>query len=576
MVVDRKRSSSESDVHQMTKKPRPSTHLDIITSTQSPYLSSTHVEDTPGALPADAAYSVTWKASRSPQNDPAFREWPQLPAKPLLGPLRSTEPGAHSFSSDNRALSSEARTSLLLDRSTTRKLPQPPSTKGLHAARQSKRGASLGELDVSPLTKSSSTPVLHGRDTSEEKLHAPLAQASDTPIESIEGTEIEKLDGYPVVEKPKPSSLSKSSLRKLQRLLSIQVPDRWEDFTGGAFTEWASIMAPAATQEPKPPRNKASCRGNSTDSLSHEKAIAGTEEASETNESKKNDTSTDLTSSILYSRGVYQFDDQQPYAEPKNLEAILQVVTRKRDSPPPSTDQATAFKYGLRHALNEDSVKEQAVHIIPTVELYASKSDFFKLAGKMQWKDGVALCPLITPRLSPPEPDYCVSIDRLKFPNLAIENMKYYVTPADGTMAFPIFNIEVKGPDGKANGAMFQNMQSCSVAVNNILELKKRLGRAAGFYNIAHVVSGILTERVFELHVHWVELKDSQDVFYNREIGVWALRKLDDVEYIGARRAIRDVLDWQKGGIGQDLVKDMKDLNTQILMPPPQTPSTAS
>ena len=322
-----------------------------------------------------------------------------------------------------------------------------------------------------------------------------------------------------------------------------------------------------------PQPNKASMKRLSSDSLLHE--TGGTGESSKSGK-ESNYTSADLTRSILYARGVFQYDDERPHVAPKNLEIILQVLNRKRDSVPPNAKQAEKFKYGLRHAINEDSVKELAHHIIPTVELYAAGSDFFKLASKMQWKDVVALCPLITPTLSPPEPDYCISVDRLKFPTLAIENMKGYATPAEGTMAFPIFNIEIKGPDGKMNGAMLQNMQSCSVAVNNILELKKRLGRADEFYGTAHVFSGILNERNFELHLHWAVLKDGRDTFYSREIGVWALRDVDDEQFIAARRAIRNVLDWQKDSIGKELVKEMNALKVQILMPPPPTPSTSA
>ena len=237
MVVNRKRSLSESDIHPVTKRRRPSTNLNIAASTHSPYLSSTYDENTHGPLPADATYSVTRKVPRSFLGYTIDGEQPQLLAKLISDPLNDSCLKPLSVKSDGAALSNRARTSLLLDKCTSGSQLYTPSEEALNAPRASKRGVSPGRLPGGPVTKSSSSAVVLDRDTREEEPLPLSARVSDSLIESIEGTELDTADQYQVTEKSPSSNLSTSSLRELQRLLSTQVSDNRENLTGGALKE---------------------------------------------------------------------------------------------------------------------------------------------------------------------------------------------------------------------------------------------------------------------------------------------------------------------------------------------------
>ena len=207
---NRKRPSSEADIHRMTKKRKPYNYPNSAASAQSPYVPSTNIDDTAEALAAGAAGSLACKAPRPPLKGPTYSEPPQLSSQPFLDQLSKSQLEARSFRSDDGVVSNNKKTSLLPSAIISKEPLVLPSTEELHVSTESGRMVSLGELYVGQVNRSPSCPVRLDRDIGRQDPHITLAQVSNTTVKSIEGTSIETANGYLVAEKCRPSNPSRA------------------------------------------------------------------------------------------------------------------------------------------------------------------------------------------------------------------------------------------------------------------------------------------------------------------------------------------------------------------------------
>lgn len=161
----------------------------------------------------------------------------------------------------------------------------------------------------------------------------------------------------------------------------------------------------------------------------------------------------------------------------------------------PSNDlENRAFKTRVFRCSRAATFREIISDVFPFKEI--ASSDLLMSQSKCEWKNWILLFPNMVPKLKAPEPDYDVGIPCYvgAFPKINLRNtsklMGGYATPAHAqlkqseALTWVLLTIEVENDIDTADR---KSSLSSAIAVNNILQLKKRLGRVASFYNQGRV-----------------------------------------------------------------------------------------
>ncbi|MCJ1247009.1 hypothetical protein MMC30_004220 [Trapelia coarctata] len=322
-------------------------------------------------------------------------------------------------------------------------------------------------------------------------------------------------------------SLKKSVLRAQQKLLSA-APDQTEN---GALKEWEFAI--------------------------NAEAVSSTSKSKSTSNQVENETRRVNARDFEYLDNLRRRDIYiRPAYTTRHGLTNLQELEKTLSLPRPSnsSDQVDGdnFRTRLSRCKTLATVHDTFSDIFPMKNI--GSSDFFMSQSKQQWFDWIPPCPDQRPRLEAPEPDYAVGLRNSdSYPN----SIASYATPGIREMAWILLVVEY------AAEGRYKNILNGAVAVNNILQLKKAIGREDGFYGTGSVFSIEFNVTCIYVNVHWVTRADDHDSFHHFQIGYFVLLRGDTKTFVEARNWFRNLMDWLEHDVGKQLVEEVKAFHAQ-------------
>lgn len=247
--------------------------------------------------------------------------------------------------------------------------------------------------------------------------------------------------------------------------------------------------------------------------------------------------------------------------EPKNLADLLAMLELVRPAEAPDGFDCDEFRLRLSRSLNDATLRDAFSDIFPVKQ--TACSDFLMLQSKQQWYRWIPICPDERPRLETPEPDYSIGLywKYRDYPKSVREKFAGYVSPGMHAMAWIFLTVEVETITCHASR---KNALNGAVAVNNILQLKKSIGREGDCYDTGAVFSIKFDTQVLSLSVHWVSRIADLESFHSILLKRTSMRKFGSDGYLQARLYVRNLRDWLEHDVGKQLVEDMKLFDAQV------------
>lgn len=187
---------------------------------------------------------------------------------------------------------------------------------------------------------------------------------------------------------------------------------------------------------------------------------------------------------------------------PTNFSTVLGLLSGGQDVPQPSQDQYEDFLHMIRGSkMIETDVKAAYDDALPFKQLRHRNEKYFEYKEQKKWTNFEELCPDMTPHISRPAPDHSLGIFNEIFPAKAVKHMGGYAAPQWIGGPWLVLLGEDKEKDD--DNGIVENMYSGAHAVNNILALKRTLGKEKSFYGEAKVFSFTAAKMSFRLSAHW-------------------------------------------------------------------------
>jgi len=270
-------------------------------------------------------------------------------------------------------------------------------------------------------------------------------------------------------------------------------------------------------------------------------------------------------------RGV-MFLPQNSNQYPSNWTTLREVLLQPRDSPEPSPGMHSEFDRNITTALNEK--RTLSVIIADFLKVDWQRDGQTVIQEDSAWKNHVPLYPGLEPKLTAPQPDVAygwstqstsnsfaqsllskdVQLKRVRKNKEEIfTEIRSFATPSP-MLTWPVFTVEGKGSKGASPVANKQNMDNGSIMVNNILQLKRKIGQETGFYDRALVLTLDATEVYLQLNIHWASLAVNGEVTcLMRQLESWNPRQIGPDQYRTACKGIRNAVELhQKNGLFRD------------------------
>ena len=285
-----------------------------------------------------------------------------------------------------------------------------------------------------------------------------------------------------------------------------------------------------------------------------------TGETSQTNDSKvRRITNTDSQLEFhLMFRNIVQAKQNQ---KPINFAEIKKMLASARSWNSPVTPRALKYQKRMGGIKGEPLIHSAISTILPIDDL--ETHDFFSCVEKQNWSERIKPYEESPDEyLIPPTSDYTIGMQLGCFPHIAIKAMGGYAVPLQKpNVAFPFLMVEAKSATGSIEEARLQNILSGAIAVNNILQLKKRIGQ--DFYGQGKVFTVCITPHIVNVRVHWVIRQDDRDQFLDCLCGSWDTEY--ETEYFAkARQTLLNVLDWLEIVFGPELQHDMEEYEVRL------------
>ena len=259
----------------------------------------------------------------------------------------------------------------------------------------------------------------------------------------------------------------------------------------------------------------------------------------------------------LKNRNIVAAKLANPDQKPTNFAEVIEMLKTPRSLSSPVTPKALEYQKRMDRAKAETHVHAAIGNILPVATL--ATHDYFCCTEKQYWSERVK--PYKEPPdeyLIPPTPDYSIGMmeDVLCSTRMPIIAMGGYAVPlAKFGLAFPFFMIEAKSDEGRMEEARLQNSLNGAIAVNNILQLKKRTEQ--DFYGQGKVFTVCVNPFMVHLRVHWVIRDGDRNKFLDRLCGSWNTH-FETEGFMKARQQLLNILDWLELSFGPELQEDMK------------------
>lgn len=252
--------------------------------------------------------------------------------------------------------------------------------------------------------------------------------------------------------------------------------------------------------------------------------------------------------------------------EPAGITEIITLFSRNRQSPEPGKETLERYMDKIKGGTNERGVTRAFSSVIPFDDWACSA--YFQYMEDKKWGKWSyrMLHEEITPHLSDPKPDHALGIDGRRFKSIARNHMGGYAAPAMKGGCWILLTIEEKSDKGSFHDAIAQNCWSAAHCVNNILALKRVLGKENSFYDVAKVFSMVISEQTTAIYAHWVRREGTRDVFWSKMIMNWGIiNTLDLLRPV--RRAACNLVEHLEKVIGPEIERDMDELATNLQNP---------
>ncbi|MCJ1472454.1 hypothetical protein MMC13_001102 [Lambiella insularis] len=193
-------------------------------------------------------------------------------------------------------------------------------------------------------------------------------------------------------------------------------------------------------------------------------------------------------------------------------------------------------------------------------------------ADNQSWDTGTLVQNELQPALAVPKPDRAYGWKSGLFPFKSTEHLGCIMRPVPQQphMSWPYITAELKGESGSLRVANLQNLHNGAVMLNNLLQLKRAVGKEEEFYNNIHVLSVQFTTETITLSCYWTTRGEEEEIrFHGYRVKSWL------VEDGQAKPAILNVIKWLKKRNFEWIMKDMQDLEKKLnnpshgITPPP-------
>ncbi|MCJ1390939.1 hypothetical protein MMC18_003800 [Xylographa bjoerkii] len=215
----------------------------------------------------------------------------------------------------------------------------------------------------------------------------------------------------------------------------------------------------------------------------------------------------------LRARGI--FLEKGGVTEPSNLQEIIELFDDTRASPGPSDNTAKGFYKRILKVGNEGgSIQALLPVLLPLINLYWESEDD-RIPIHQQWERETMLMPSLEPPIAPPKPHQSFGFceDVFPFPNAVLELQTAMISATE--LAWPYFTAEAKGQVGPLKVARLQNAHNGAVMFNNMLKLKRIVGKEEEFLGKIQVMTLDLTTETMALCCHWAIRNDAGNLEYH-------------------------------------------------------------
>ena len=257
---------------------------------------------------------------------------------------------------------------------------------------------------------------------------------------------------------------------------------------------------------------------------------------------------------------------------PSNIDSLMQAMKGSPSTPVPNDSETQNLRYMLAHSVNEASTIDSLLPmLLPIVEdMKISKED--TNVSEQQWARTILLPSskfLPGPNLTAPKPDRTFGFKAAVFPHdIALAAMGTYAAPATNAqeeLIWPYFTVEGKGQGGKLRIARLQSLHNSAIMLNNLLQLRKAVGKEDVFYNKSHVMSLELTVESIHLSCYWAIKEASTVKFYGQCVGCWTPNDPTGAGYREARRCVGNALVWTRDRLREWVAEDMRVLEGRLV-----------
>ena len=275
----------------------------------------------------------------------------------------------------------------------------------------------------------------------------------------------------------------------------------------------------------------------------------------------------------LMSRGG-RLDHQPSIQKLSNLDLLRQKISAPRESEP-RDETAEAYCNLSKTAVTETEFTNGALSLITPLVQVARDGDLC-MAIDLSWNREAMLAPNMVPALKALKPDRTYGFHRDAFGSgYAIDSLSYHACPIPTKqhLAFPLFTIEAKGPDGAMRDARLQNLNNGMAMVHNLAHLRGQAGTLEGFYDKFHALSAEITTEKLQLSGYWATRNKKLQVEYHGMIlASWDPSTPE--AFREAYRGIHNAFDWVRDQAFSWISEDLESLSVKrprLGTPPPST-----
>jgi hypothetical protein len=201
--------------------------------------------------------------------------------------------------------------------------------------------------------------------------------------------------------------------------------------------------------------------------------------------------------------------------KPHNFEEVKAALAATRESPEPDNQTAENFPRRVRKSGNEGGAMQGLLpKVLPIIDRFWD-SDEDADPVDQQWDRRTLLDPDLRPSIKPAKPDQAFGFmpDVFPFPQASL-HIKSAMCPARD-LAWPYFTVETKGRQGQLDVARLQNSLNGAIIMNNMLQLKRVLGKEEEFLARITVMTMELTSESISLSGHFTLQNPSGDFEYH-------------------------------------------------------------